>query len=221
MRKIEKLWLYFLGLPKTIYFNLRYFSFLQAIKLPVLISHRVKLKSTKGKLQIVPRGAFSVKIGFGYVGVFDSERSRSIWDCRGNVVFHGTACIGHGSKISVGPEGTLEIGNNFNITAESTIICFEKIKFGENVLISWQCLIMDTDFHKILINNQVTNSNREICIGDHVWIGCRCTILKGVKIASGCVIASGSHLVKSVNVNKVIVGGNPAQIIRKDIDWIG
>ena len=50
LSKFEILWLYFLGLPKTICFNFKYFPFKQAVRLPILVSHRVVLKSLKGKI---------------------------------------------------------------------------------------------------------------------------------------------------------------------------
>ena len=78
---------------------------------------------------------------------------------------------------------------------------------------------MDTDFHKVIKNNQISNHDKEINIANHVWIGCRCTILKGVNISDGCVIASNSNLVKCIEKKNVLIGGNPARIINQDIDW--
>ena len=63
-----------------------------------------------------------ISIGYGEVGIFDMKRSRSIWQVYGEVVFKGKANIGHGSKISVDKNGTLELGNNFKTTAESAIV---------------------------------------------------------------------------------------------------
>ena len=222
LSKFEILWLYFLGLPKTICFNFKYFPFKQAVRLPILVSHRVVLKSLKGKIILnnkQKRKFGIVKIGFGYVGIFDGSRSRSVWECNGKVIFQGYANIGHGSKICVGKNGQLEFGSGFDITAESQIVCFKHITFGNDVLISWQCLIMDTDFHKVIKNNQISNHDKEINIGNHVWIGCRCTILKGVNISDGCVIASNSNLVKSINETSSLIGGNPGKVINRDIEW--
>lgn len=224
MSSLEKLWLYFLGLPKTIYFNFIYFPFKSAIYLPIFISHRVVLKSLRGQIILhnsQKRKFGIVKIGFGYVGIFDGNRSRSVWECNGRVIFNGYANFGHGSKISVGKNGVLEFGDRFNITAESQIVCFKNISFGDDVLMSWQCLIMDTDFHKIIKNNQITNYDQAIHVGSKVWIGCRCTILKGVCIPDGCVIAANSNCVKSIEVKNTLIGGNPAGIIHKEIEWKG
>lgn len=50
-------------------------------------------------------------------------------------------------------------------------------------------------------------------IGNDVWIGAGATIMPGVTIGDGAVIASGAVIVKDVDPY-MIVGGNPAQIIR-------
>lgn len=223
MNKIYKLILYVLGLPKTLYFNFKYLPFYQAVKLPIFISHRVILKNTKGTIKLLPiQGEIKpalIKIGFGDVGIFDNGRSRSIWECSGEVCFYGQTNIGHGSKICVGPNGTLEFGNAFDITAESQIVCFKHIVFGEDVLVSWQCLVIDTDFHKITYKGIVTNLDKEIKIGNHVWIGCRSIILKGVNIPDNVVVAANSNVVGNFKDKYSIIGGNPAKVIKHEVDW--
>ena len=49
-------------------------------------------------------------------------------------------------------------------------------------------------------------------IGDDAWIGFNATILKGVKIGRGAIVAAGSVVVKDVPDN-AIVAGNPAKVI--------
>lgn len=206
------------ALPKTVYFNFKYFNFWEAIKLPVFVSHTVLLKKSEGKVTIKNPSRFGVRIGFGNVGIFDRYRSRSIWENSGHVVFTGNAEIGHGSKFAV--EGLLEIGDNFAITAESAIVCHEYIKIGDDVLMSWDNLIMDTDFHKIRNGQgEVINHNRPVMIGNNVWVGCRCTILKGTIINDGNVIAAGSVVSGKQISQNAIIGGNPLKVMRNNISW--
>jgi tetrahydrodipicolinate N-succinyltransferase len=56
-------------------------------------------------------------------------------------------------------------------------------------------------------------SNGSIIIEDDVWIGMNSTILSGVTVGKGAVIAYGSVVVKNVPPF-AIVGGNPAKLIR-------
>lgn len=54
-------------------------------------------------------------------------------------------------------------------------------------------------------------------IGNDVWIGHEATLMPGVKVGNGAVIASSSVVTKDVP-DYAIVGGNPAQVIRMRFD---
>jgi acetyltransferase-like isoleucine patch superfamily enzyme len=56
-------------------------------------------------------------------------------------------------------------------------------------------------------------TNGDVIVGNDVWIGSNTTIMSGVKIGDGAVIAANSHVVKDVEPY-AIVGGNPARTIR-------
>lgn len=160
-----------------------------------------------------------IQIGFEGVGIFDAKYSRSIWQVSGTVIFNGTAVIGHGSKISVGKDAVLTIGNHFCITAESSIVCQKEITFGDDVLISWENLFIDTDFHHVKQNNDTINSPKKIIIGNHVWIGCRCTILKGSILPDNSIIGAQSLINRSFNSKRTIIGGSPAKVLKTNVDW--
>lgn len=216
---LSKILLYLLSIPKTVWFNFKYLKPKDALKFPFLVSKNVYLMDLRGSVNIeVDDLSFGmIKIGFGQVGIFDQNKSRSIWQVRGLVTFNGKANIGHGSKISV--NGELELGEGFAITAESSIVCNHSITFGKNALISWENLFMDTDYHAIYNNeNQLINPDKPIVFGDNLWVGARCTILKGTSIGNDVIIASnsvisGNHL----KHDNVVIGGNPAKVIKEDV----
>ena len=54
---------------------------------------------------------------------------------------------------------------------------------------------------------------KKVKIGNDVWIGSNATILPGVEIQDGAIIAAGSIVTKDVPKNAV-VAGNPARIIK-------
>jgi acetyltransferase-like isoleucine patch superfamily enzyme len=53
----------------------------------------------------------------------------------------------------------------------------------------------------------------DIIVGNDVWIGANCTILDGVSIGNGAVVAAGAVVTKSVPAY-AFVGGNPSKVIR-------
>ena len=207
--------------PKTIYFNFRYLPWRQAIRFPFWISSRTYLRKTEGNITI--NGELHtgmIRIGYGDIGIFDNKRSRTIWEVAGKVVFEGKAEIGHGSKISVGDTGLLQMGKNFAITAESSIIAYKKVEFGNDCLLSWDILIMDTDFHPIMNErSEIQNPPSEIIIGNSVWIGCRSLILKGSVIPDGCVIAANTLVSKKLTGKNQVFGRQPLTVIAENISW--
>ena len=156
------------------------------------------------------------------LGTQDSYYSRTIWEVSGQLVINGSVGMGRGSRISIGKNATLTLGDRFVITGNSTIICQKEISFGSDCLLSWDVLVMDTDFHHI--NDEqgnIINSPKAISIGNHVWIGCRTTILKGVSIGNDNVVAANSLITRDVKDHHSVVGGQGKDvvIIKRGIDW--
>lgn len=216
IKKIKKLiqisWI------NTLRFNFYYFGFKGLYKLPVIVSKNIYIDTMKGQVYIENNKPGIIKLGFGDVGIFSKKYDKGIWRNTGDIFFKGKASIGHGSKIS--NSSKLELGENFTITAKSEIVCCENIKFGDNCLISWDTLIMDTDFHKVYDkeNNQM-NLNEAITIGDNVWIGCRSLILKGAYIPTGCIIAANTTITKKTDFEQNTLLGGTNKILKRDILW--
>ena len=175
----------------------------------------------KGKVKLdSPLYFGKIKFGYGEVGIFDKRFSRSIWELEGNIEFRGTANIGHGSKIAVGKTGELILGDNFTISAESSIIAFKSISIGDNCLIAWNTQIMDTDFHTITdLNNNILNAPAPVILGNKIWVGARCMILKGAEIPSNCVIGAGSIVSGKITGENQLIVGSPAKAVRSEIMW--
>lgn len=208
---------------KTIYFNFHYFPFKTAIRMPFFIYNRSELFKMNGKIIFdTPIKPGIVKFGSHGLGTQDLLYSRTMWEVMGTLIIKGNADIGRGSKISVGKDAILTLGKDFMITGNSEIICQKEISFGDGCLLSWDILIMDTDFHKVLDKQGNTiNHPKPIHIGNHVWIGCRNTILKGVTIADDNIISASSTITKSFSDTGNAIGGHgkTAEIIKSGIGW--
>lgn len=103
-----------------------------------------------------------MKIGFQEVSVFDNKFERTIWENYGDIIMAPGFFLGSGSRIS--NHGSMMFSENFHVSAKSTFICNKKIFFGKDVLVSWECLFMDTDFHQIMDNktDRCINEDRDI-----------------------------------------------------------
>jgi galactoside O-acetyltransferase len=133
-------------------------------------------------------------------------------------------------------EGEIVVGNN-TFLGGSHLICRTKIEIGDNVFIAWGGTIYDHDSHSLdyrerekdiqqqLLDfrsgkNFIENKNwdvvnsKPIKICSNAWIGMNCTILKGVTIGEGAIVAAGSVVTKDVAA-WTVVGGNPAKFIKR------
>ncbi len=210
-----------LGLFQTITFNLKYFSFKDAIRFPVLLSRKVRLNKLGGCVKLGgPVLTGRIRMGFKSIGIFDYRTSPMVWDVAGCVVFKGTAVIGQGSKVCTGPDGTLVLGDNLSITGESTLVAYDSVQIGADCLLSWDVLIMDTDFHDITDENGlVINPPKPVVIGDHVWIGCKSLVLKGAVIPDASVIAANTFVSKALSAPGAVYVGSPAHCVKENVIW--
>ncbi|WP_455672667.1 acyltransferase [Phocaeicola sp.] len=209
------------AIPKSIYVCMKLLPFKQAIKLPIVVNSRCKILSLKGKCIITsPISLGLVKIGFNEIGLFDKKYATTILQIDGTLVFKGRARINYNSKIIIGQQGTLEIGSNFDNSAGISIVCWNKIVIGNNVLTSWEILMMDTDFHSTICTDTKHMNEQTGCIeivGDNVWIGNRAMLLKGTKIPNGSIIGAMSLVNKVFLDENCLLAGNPAHICKKHI----
>jgi acetyltransferase-like isoleucine patch superfamily enzyme len=221
LRWLARMVLVLCGLPKTIAFNLRYLPLSQAVRLPILVSHRMSIFNFGGTVKLTcPANPGTVLLGFGANGAFDFRRARSVWQNAGEVVFEGPARLGNGFKLSVAESGTVTFGGEFVLSAESQIVCRDRITFGRGCLISWDVLMLDGDFHPLISEDgTVSETHAPIALGDRVWIGARSSILKGVALGDDTVVAAGSIVTKSQAAGGVLLGGNPARVIRDGVRW--
>ncbi len=218
--KIVNILKYTAGFPKSIYVNFRLLPFMEAIRIPIIVSTKTKLSSLRGEVKLQKVRTGIVRIGFGNVRLVDYSNERTIIHIDGTIVIEGKTKIGKGSKIEVGKEATLTFGENFLSSARSTIICHRAVTIGKNSLFAWDSLVMDTDYHDIFDTNDTKiNEDQPIVIEANVWLGTRTTILKGAHIPKNSVIAAGSVVAKHYTQENTIVAGNPAKVVKEAIYW--
>lgn len=205
------------SIPKTLYFNFKCLPFKQAVMLPVHVHYKTLLKDTSGKVVLNCRPRFGM-IGIGFENGYKGVSNRGLWEAGGKIVFNGSANIFPGAKIIA--TGEVHFGENFSMQT-STIISRKKIVFGNNCLLSWDCLIMDSDQHPVkeIETDQQINPPEEVVLGNNIWMGCRCTVLKGTKIPDDTIIAANSFLNKKYKGQYQVIGGNPARILKQNVTW--
>ena len=109
-------------------------------------------------------------------------------------------------RLTIGQDCYFNVGSFFDLSAPITI--GDHVSVGHEVLLLTSTHQMGTAVHRAAA---LTYSPIEI--GDGVWLGSRCTILPGVKIGEGAIIAAGAVVNKNIPPH-TIAGGVPAKIIR-------
>lgn len=142
-----------------------------------------------------------------------------------NQVYIGKGCLIIDGELYIEDDsGAIEIGDGTEICGKThlAVIEGEKITIGEKCLFSSSIVIRTGDSHSILdMSGNRINHSRSVQIGDHVWIGNQVTVLKGSEIGSDCIVGTGSLVTKKNNDTNVIIAGNPAKIIKRNISWCG
>jgi acetyltransferase-like isoleucine patch superfamily enzyme len=124
-----------------------------------------------------------------YVGMFSQLSPQN------GFISIGSRCSIHSFCVLLG-EGGITIGNDVRIAA-STIIVSANHRFEDPAIPIWQQGM----------------KAKGVCIGNDVWIGANCTILDGVVIGDGAVVAAGALVNKNVEPYSV-VGGVPARLLK-------
>lgn len=132
--------------------------------------------------------------------VLDTEgKSSSISIGRKTVIARNNEISAH--------KGIIKIGSNCYINSNCMIVSHCEIIINDNTTIGPGTYLYDHDHSK----NGFTGN--PIKIGQNVWIGAGCIILKGVTIGDNAIIAAGSVVTKDVEHDSV-VGGVPAKYIK-------
>jgi len=119
-------------------------------------------------------------------------------------------------------EPVLKIGHNSGIGYGTVISVAKEVIIGDNCMVGPNCIIMDNDDHPISPQKRELDegvSKKDVLsvkIGNNVWIGANCAILKGVTIGDNSIIATHSVITKNVMEN-CVYAGYPARPTLRDI----
>lgn len=147
-----------------------------------------------------------------------------------NKIYLSEGTIIEGELLTFAYGGEIKIGSYSYVGTGTRIWSGESVKIGDNVLISHNVNIMDTNAHEIDFNSRAERYKSlikegfpkekgsiltsPIVINNYAWINFNSIILKGVTIGEGAIIAAGSVVTKDVP-SFTLVAGNPAKVIKE------
>lgn len=135
------------------------------------------------------------------------------------------------TAFSIEPDGAIEIGDDSTL-AGAVFWCAGHITIGRRVVISYNVVVVDSDFHPrdpdqrrldaIAVSPYGDPADRPpsavepVVIEDDVLVGIGAMILKGVRIGAGASVCAGAVVTADVPAGSV-VAGNPARIVTQGV----
>ncbi len=124
------------------------------------------------------------------------------------------------SKVARNP--IFKVGDHTSIGFGTTVSVCDNISIGDNCMIGRNCLLMDSDDHPVDPEKRkarlpvAISDVKPVKIGDNVWVGAYCSILKGVTIGDNSIIGTYSVVTRDIPANCIAVG-QPAKPVTFDI----
>lgn len=131
-------------------------------------------------------------------------------------------------------EGKVLLGDYTKLGQGTKILCVDRVEIGDYTAVATNVTIVDNNNHPINptfreymrttphnsdARSWIHSDHKPIIIGRNCWIGSDVRIQKGVTIGDNSIIAACSVVTKDVPANS-IAAGNPAKIVKTDIDKI-
>lgn len=118
------------------------------------------------------------------------------------------------SEFHTHDQGKLHIGSHCMFNQGCIIHASQSVIIGKSCRFGYGVIILDSDLHQQPPQyRHLRPQAKPVVIEDEVWIGTRATILRGVRIGRGAIVASGAVVTHDVPA-MTIVGGVPAKFIK-------
>ena len=144
----------------------------------------------------------------------------------GEIVIGNNCILKNSSFNFYGQDGKIIIRDHVVINARRRVETSLCVRNGSAIVIDDDCLLSNsidistTDWHCVLDESgEQINLEKDVFIGEHVWIGRKATICKGVSISPNSIVASCSVVTKPITESNVVIAGNPAVIKKRNINW--
>jgi len=152
------------------------------------------------------------------------------WRIKGAAQCHlrvGQRCFIRDNIVFERPQARLAIGDRTYL-GTGLIAVAERVEIGSDVMFGWGVTIVDHNSHDVAFSHRRGDTERwlegrkdwahvkvaPVSIGDKAWIGFNATILKGVSVGEGAVVAACAVVTKPVPP-WTIAAGNPARVLRE------
>ena len=109
----------------------------------------------------------------------------------------------------------------YMVDVQFLIYTNRKIVVKKDCMFASGVKIWTGDWHPIydLDTGERINEDKDVIIGNHVWIGRNASVHKGAVIPDGCVIGANSFVTHKFDEPNTIIAGTPTKVIKRNIRW--
>ena len=210
----------FLNLLYTIWFNIRYLPIKQAVHLPIFVRTNLRIEQLRrGQIELVDVKPFIVKLGGGKSPAMNANRACIFLNRDAKLIFRVHAVVSEGTVLRCDKSGYIDFGNDFYCNCNCYFRTESKITFGDDCALGWNCTVNTSDGHHVWHNEKKVLMEGPINIGNRVWLASEVTLNKCTCIADDCVVTQRAVVTKPFNEQHCLIGGIPAKIILRNINW--
>jgi len=153
------------------------------------------------------------RVSFHINGKYSSQFQLRVSN-KSKISFGKGVTVRAGVKIRLNNKGKLRVGNRVGFNNYCLINCMDSISIGDNVIFGQNIMMYDHDhnFKKQGIIRDNGFKTKPIVIGNNVWIGSNCVILKGTQIFDNSVIAANTVIKGVIPANSLVISSRNLDI---------
>lgn len=188
------------------------------------IGGKIEIKTSKldEKTKITSEGESYVKIGEGV-----SCGEKVVISCtNGTIIIKDKCKFDSFINLRASCGGEIHIDKRCSLQRDCAIVAsfHARIILGMDCMVSYSVFIRAGNSHNMIdlktFEHFDDNPNRDVVLGEHVWVGMRVTLINGVRIGSGSTVGANSFVCKKRFPSNCCLAGNPATILRERTAWI-
>jgi acetyltransferase-like isoleucine patch superfamily enzyme len=207
---------------------------LEAASLPVLAAANITVTGEfgPGNVLFIPREGICKKLRLSFArgsrdnilsfaSVENLKLDIKVGGFGNTAVFDGDNTIG-GSINFKDAGGVLLVGHRSTANHMDVLLAGRDrmVTLGEDCMLATGITLRTSDSHSVidLLEDRAINPVDDVQIEQHVWLGARVTVMKGVRIGRGSIVGGGSFVTRDVPPFSLAVG-TPARVVKQNVSW--
>ncbi len=141
---------------------------------------------------------------------------------------------GEGNRVEIGDDVRLSgkiglrgnglivrIGDRTDAKRTRIVACEADVTIGSDCLIAAGVRLRSSDMHAIREREtgSLLNPPEPVIVGDRVWLAAEVALMKGARVADGCVVGFRSVVTDSFDEPDCVIVGSPARVVRRGVVW--